>query len=128
MGRGIWVHFKGEETDQVSSTPSGAAMGRSESFPVRPAKLPSPSAQHGPRLGSGPPRVGLPFPRTAAVSTFAHQSSARPGQHLSVLLVEGALKCGSMGGGSALLHGSPPEGMNQTLSLPSRSPLDRKSS
>lgn len=97
-------------------------MGRSESFSVRPAEFPSPSAQHGPRLWSGPPHVGLPFPRTAAVSIFAHQSPHILGNiYLSVLL-----KCGNIGRGSALLHDSPPKRVNQTLSLPPRSPLDRE--
>lgn len=104
----------------MSSTPSGATMGRGESFPAPvPSMLPGwGQARH--VWGSRSPRLQLsPLLPTRAQHVLGNIC-------LSVLLVEGALKCVSMGGGSALLHGSPPKGMNQTLSLPSRSPLDRE--
>lgn len=104
----------------MSSTPSGAAMGRSESFPV-PVPSMVPGCSQAPHVwGSRSPGLQLSPPLPTRTQNLLGNI------YLSVLLVEGALKCGSMGGGSALLHGSLPKGMNQTLSLPSRSPLDRE--
>lgn len=65
-------------------------------------ELPSPGTQHGPRKGSGPP-PDLCSPRMQLPSPITAQHLLGNISYLSVLLVEGALKCGSMGGGPTQL-------------------------